>query len=166
MSRITGYPLQRNLTAYCYRLAFFKVASFSLLLFTSFANAQGTVGADLEVLVQDLRNNSGSLGCQIFASEAGFPRNNVQAFAAVVSSITAGTARCQFKNLAPGQYAVSVMHDENSNHKLDSNFLGVPTEGYGASNNKTYALSPPKWEESHFTLVAGDKKSLTIKLRY
>jgi uncharacterized protein (DUF2141 family) len=61
---------------------------------------------------------------------------------------------------------VAVVHDENSNGKLDKNFVGVPSEGYGVSNNKTYALSAPKWDESIFALVPSESKTLQVKLRY
>ena len=71
-----------------------------------------------------------------------------------------------FENVTAGTYAVSCLHDENNNRKLDKNFFGVPTEGYGVSNNKTYAMSSPKWAESIFTMEAGKDVSLGIKLRY
>lgn len=61
---------------------------------------------------------------------------------------------------------MAVVHDENGNQTLDSNILGVPTEGYGASNNRTYALSEPRWDESRFELAAGEHRQLTIRLRY
>jgi uncharacterized protein (DUF2141 family) len=57
------------------------------------------------------------------------------------------------------------MHDENDNRKLDKNFLGLPTEGYDVSNNKTYAMSSPKWSESTFRVGARDV-SLNISLMY
>jgi len=41
-----------------------------------------------------------------------------------------------------GKYAVSVFHDENSNGKLDTNFLGIPREGVGASNNAKGHFGP------------------------
>jgi uncharacterized protein (DUF2141 family) len=73
---------------------------------------------------------------------------------------------CTFSNLEPGNYSVAAVHDENSNGKLDKNFVGVPSEGYGVSNNKTYALSSPKWDESIFTIAASESKTLQVKLRY
>jgi uncharacterized protein (DUF2141 family) len=33
--------------------------------------------------------------------------------------------------VTPGDYAISVFHDENSNGKLDRNFMGMPKEGVG-----------------------------------
>jgi len=47
-----------------------------------------------------------------------------------------------FPGVAPGRYAVSVFHDENSNGKMDTNFIGIPREGVGASNNAKGHLGP------------------------
>jgi uncharacterized protein (DUF2141 family) len=58
------------------------------------------------------------------------------------------------------------VHDENNNGRVDKNFLGVPSEGYGASNNRTYALSSPKWEESNFVLKPSESLILQVNLRY
>jgi len=66
---------------------------------------------------------------------------------------------------APGFYAVSVFHDENMNQKLDKNFVGVPKEGYGASNNPKKKMGPPSFEETKFQL-SGMEQSLEIKLMY
>ena len=80
--------------------------------------------------------------------------------------ITGPNTSCSFSNVEPGTYAIAVVHDENGNGKLDKNFVGVPSEGYGVSNNKTYALSAPKWDESTFKLGATESKALQVKLRY
>ncbi len=42
-------------------------------------------------------------------------------------------ARCDFEDISPGTYALAVIHDENGNGKLDTNWVGIPTEGYGFS---------------------------------
>jgi len=125
-----------------------------------------TAGATLEVVVPQIRHGQGGLGCQLFASAEGFPKNGARALQSLMAPIVNGSARCRFQPVPAGTYAVAVMHDENGNQKLDSNFLGVPTEGYGVSNNKTYALSEPRWEESRFDLVADETRQLTIQLRY
>ena len=68
-------------------------------------------------------------------------------------------------NVPDGVYAVSVFHDENMNQKLDKNFMGVPKEGYGASNNPKKKLGPPNFSETKFQLN-GTQQSLEIKLVY
>lgn len=80
--------------------------------------------------------------------------------------ITGRTTRCQFDGIAPGTYAVSVMHDANDNDRLDKNVFGVPKEGYGVSNNHTHALRNPTWKDSRFVVEAGKRVELKVTLRY
>ena len=107
-----------------------------------------------------LRNQAGSVGCRLYTSGPGFPE---AAKGTVEQRVTIGGthAKCTFDRLPPGKYAVTVMHDENDNQKLDKNFVGMPVEGYGVSNNKTYALHGPRWEESAFVL---DGEPATVKI--
>ena len=144
-----------------------QTAALVVLLAVSIPATQAqSTGALLEVTVPQVRNAQGGLGCQLFASAQGFPKKGERALQSVMSPITNGTARCRFQPVPAGTYAVAVVHDENGNQKLDSNFLGVPTEGYGVSNNKTYAMSEPRWDESRFELAEGESRQLTISLRY
>ncbi len=70
-----------------------------------------------------------------------------------------------FADLPAGVYAVSVFHDENMTQKLDKNFVGVPKEGYGASNNPKKKMGPPNFGETKFQL-RGTEQFLEIKLMY
>ena len=56
-------------------------------------------------------------------------------------------------------YALAVYHDENSNYQLDKNFLGIPLERYGFSNNARGTFGPPSFKEAAFEL-----KSQVLKL--
>ncbi len=117
------------------------------------------------VNVGNFRNTKGFMGCRLYHASAGFPESSKGAIERRVA-ITGATARCDFASVPPGTYAISVMHDENDNQKLDKNFLGIPKEGYGASNNHTHAMSTPTWEESKFVVEAGKNLGLAIALRY
>ena len=55
-------------------------------------------------------------------------------------------------SLKYGSYAIKVFHDENSNGELNSNFLGIPTEDYGFSNDASGWFGPPRWEKAKFLL--------------
>ena len=59
-------------------------------------------------------------------------------------------ARCDFADIPPGTYALAVIHDENSNGKLDTNWLGIPTEGYGFSNDAKALLGAPSFAAASF----------------
>ncbi|MHB8527986.1 MAG: DUF2141 domain-containing protein [Caulobacteraceae bacterium] len=66
---------------------------------------------------------------------------------------------------APGTYAVAIYHDANSNHRLDRNALGMPSEAFGFSNNPRILFSPPSFQAVAFQAAAGDTE-LHIRLRY
>ena len=64
-----------------------------------------------------------------------------------------------------GRYAVVVYHDENDNHKFDRNWIGLPTEGFGVSNNPSLFLVAPKFEESSFE-VTGEVTHVDVEMKY
>ncbi len=69
-----------------------------------------------------------------------------------------------FKDMAPGTYAFVAFADENSNGKLDTNFVGMPTERYGFSNNVMGLFGPPDFSAASVQLT-DDKRSVSIRLR-
>jgi len=121
-------------------------------------------GRTITVNVSTFRNSKGALGCRLYAGPDGFPKKLTHKLQQAVP-IRGPSATCRFTGIAPGTYAVAVVHDENNNGQVDTNFLGVPTEGYGVSNNRTYAMSWPKWDESKFQ-VADKDVVLNVTLRY
>ena len=124
-----------------------------------------TNAATISVNVGNLRNMKGSLACRLHSSAEGFPRSTTGTVSLRVK-VTAGSTRCVFENVTPGTYAILVHHDENDNRQCDKNVLGMPIEGYGASNNRTHALRPPNWQESKFDIQSGKDRALSISLRY
>jgi uncharacterized protein (DUF2141 family) len=121
--------------------------------------------ATVSANVGPLRALEGSIACRLFKSPEGFPYSSRDTITVRVKA-TATMTRCTFEKLPAGTYAVVVHHDENENRKLDKNRLGMPLEGYGVSNNRTHALSAPRWEEAKFVVEPGETRELTIALRY
>jgi len=70
-----------------------------------------------------------------------------------------------YQDIPPGTYALAVVHDENMNGKLDTNWLGIPTEGYGFSNDVKALLGPPSFSAASFQYKGGTL-DLTISLHY
>ena len=64
-----------------------------------------------------------------------------------------------------GKYAVVVYHDENDNHKFDRNWIGLPSEGFGVSNNPSLLFAAPKFEDSSFE-VNGELTQIDVDLKY
>ena len=121
-------------------------------------------GGTVRLQVSAFRNTNGTLNCRLFSQPASFPDGD--GVRTVRATIRGAEASCAFDNVAPGTYAVAVVHDENANGRLDKNFLGIPTEGYGVSNNRTYALSAPEWDESKFVVTANEPATMRVSLRY
>lgn len=141
----------------------FILASAGLAPMLSSANPAAS-GSDVRVITTALRNTNGQVICSLFDSADAFDKQI--AIQNVKVPTVAPETTCVFHDVKPGTYMVTVIHDENSNNKLDKNFFGIPKEGYGVSNNHTYAMSSPKYAESTFT-VSGDAETvLNVSLRY
>ena len=65
------------------------------------------------------------------------------------------------EKLKSGKYAFKYFHDENSNSKLDKNWIGIPKEGFGFSNNAAGAFGPPSFEKTIFELI----NNVTVKCK-
>ena len=119
----------------------------------------------IHVEIGGLRNDKGQVTCALSSSPDGFPKKSEKAIAHVSSTISDHQAVCDFSGIAPGTYAVSVFHDENSNGKLDTNFMGIPREGVGASNGARGQFGPPKFDAAAFQFSSG-RLELKIKVNY
>lgn len=130
------------------------------------AEGQSQDSANLiRVNISGLRNDKGTVLCALFAPGSAFPGKPEQALARTHSEIKSGTATCEFRGIAPGRYAVSAFHDENSNGKIDSNFIGIPKEGLASSNDAKGKFGPPKFDAAAFPFTGG-KLELNIKMMY
>ena len=79
----------------------------------------------------------------------------------VIEDVKTGTASYQFE-IPNGTYAIGIFVDANYNNKMDRNFLGIPKEQYGFSNNAKGSFGPPSFKDASFAMK-GDV-SLSIDL--
>jgi len=142
------------------------IAVFAVLVFASssaIALAQSPCPG-IHVKILDIRNSTGAVACARFESTEGFPTEFLHfATHIMVMKVRNTQARCDFEDIAPGTYALAVIHDENMNGKLDANGLGIPTEGYGFSNDATASLGTPPFSAASFA-YDGRHLDLTISL--
>jgi len=129
------------------------------------AQQQPATESLIHVEISGLHNDKGQVLCSLFSSLADFPKRTDKAVAHAKSRISQGHASCEFSGIATGTYAVSVFHDENSNVKLDTKFMGIPREGVGASNNAKGHFGPPKFEAAAFRF-SGGRLDLKITINY
>jgi uncharacterized protein (DUF2141 family) len=105
----------------------------------------------LQVHVTGFRDDNGTAGGVVFSSPSGWPEDRTKAIAQGGFPIADNQAEEIFK-LSPGRYGVVVIHDENSNMKLDRNFFGVPKEGFGFSSNPRVVLSAPSFQAASLSV--------------
>ncbi len=132
----------------------------AVLLLCSF---QGFAQSKITVQVSNFKNNKGICRACIFNSEASF--NDSKALQCVEVTVANKAAQAFFDNVTEGTYAIFVIHDANGNNKMDKNFLGIPSEGYGASKNNLPFAAAPTFEGNKFTVTKGFNYTFKIRLR-
>ncbi|MFC1541738.1 DUF2141 domain-containing protein [Candidatus Latescibacterota bacterium] len=120
-----------------------------------------------EILLQisGLRNDNGILRVLLFNSSDGFPSDHTKSYVLKNVSIIKDSVSVTITNIPYNDYAVSVLHDENTNSELDTNWIGLPKEGVGISNNAKSILGPPKYKDAKFKHNS-NKLILNIEMKY
>lgn len=114
---------------------------------------------NLTVNIAGLNSNDGNLLVGVYNKEEFFLK---KPFQSNIVKVKNNQSLVIFKNLPKGIYAVSFVHDANDNKKMDTNFIGIPKEDYGCSNNAKGILGPPKYEDAQFIL--DENKTIQIKI--
>jgi uncharacterized protein (DUF2141 family) len=144
-------------------------AVLAFLLWAPFQSlqAQTKETGTLTVRVSGARNTNGKIWVNLFQDAQGFPDDPSKAIQQRSVEVDPNTMSTQvsFKDLPYGSHAVSVLHDENGNGKMDKNFVGMPKEGYGASNNPAKKRRAPTFDEAKFSLNAPEQ-TIEIQLIY
>ncbi|MEK7703112.1 MAG: DUF2141 domain-containing protein [Nitrospirota bacterium] len=149
----------------------FSLFVFSLLFAgeRSSATPPNPMEGTVTVVVTGLKNQNGNVNVAMFSSKEGFPGDREKIFTGIsvplVKKMKDGKMVIPFSHIPFGTYAVAVMHDENANQKMDKNWVGVPKEGYCASNNAKSFLAPPQFEDANFELIS-DLMEVGCKINY
>ena len=135
-----------------------KIAT-SLIIGVLIYQSQVKENYSIEVTVENATNNEGKIFLALYNSETNFLEKS---YKGTKSEIINNSCTITFEDIPSGPYAISVFHDENNNGEMDSNFMGIPKEDYGCSNDATGFMGPPKWKNAKFELK--ENKSITITL--
>jgi uncharacterized protein (DUF2141 family) len=120
----------------------------------------------IHVKILNIRNSTGAVACALFEAPEGFPAEFLRSATNIMMiKIRYTQARCDFLDIPPGTYALAVIHDENMDGKLGTNWLGVPREGYGFSSGAKASMGAPSFEAASFP-YDGQNLDLTIRLNY
>lgn len=119
----------------------------------------------VSVTVQGLEQGKGAVYLYLYTSDDGFPTDFDKAVRTLSAQARGTEATAVFDNVPAGTYAIAVYHDENGNGEMDTNFLGIPSEGVGVSNNAKGFFGPPSFSDAKFA-VGASPVALTITMKY
>lgn len=134
-----------------------------LFAFAAFlATASTAQAGDLTVVVENIESIEGTVNWALYDSAERWEAGD----AAVVSArsmVFGGELEITLHELPEGRYAIKLIHDANLNGDLDRNALGLPTEGYGFSNNAG-RFGPPSFDDAAFE-VGNDSLEVRVRVR-
>ena len=126
-------------------------------------SAPGT--QDVVVTVVDLRSAEGTVLACLTASESTFPDCGEDTLAQRRVVRANSRVTIVFNDVPPGEYAISLLHDENGNGKADT-VLFLPKEGFGFSRDAKASFGPPRFSSAAFKVADGSPVYHTIRMRY
>jgi uncharacterized protein (DUF2141 family) len=135
-----------------------NLLSIVLLWLPVMAWSQGSI----EVKVTEIREAKGEIRVGLFNNEGTFLKKAIEG---KVVKASKEDVTVVFENLPAGDYAVSVLHDENGNGEMDSNVVGIPKEGFAFGNNAMGTFGPPSFEKAK-VVVKKEKVRQELKLKY
>ena len=109
----------------------------------------------IEVVVAGIAHHEGRMLLALFASPDGFPDDAGKAQRRLNQAIAADSVVFAIPGVPAGRYAVSILHDENANGKMETDFFGRPNEGYGFSRNARGTMGPPGFDDAAFYASPG-----------
>jgi uncharacterized protein (DUF2141 family) len=129
------------------------------LLLYSYTSAQAY---NLTVNITGFRNSKGNLYITLYNKKDGYPKDHTKAFRLAYNGVVNNKCTVLFDGIPKGVYAIACYHDENNNGKLDLNFIGIPKEGTGASNNAKGFMGPPSFNDARFTVDGNTTQEIKI----
>lgn len=115
----------------------------------------------IEVIINEVKDTTGNIRVGLFTSPESFLKKPL---VGKIGKAVTGKVVIVFENVPPGTYAVSIIHDSNRNGELDSNLFGMPTEGFGFSNDAMGSFGPPPFDKAKFTVSSS--MTISVKTRY
>lgn len=134
--------------------------SLLLMLLSTLSTAEGFT---IKVSVENLRNSKGVVQFALYNKDGTIPDEKYQKqYRKHIEKISHNSAESIFTGLPKGRYAINILHDENSNGRIDKGIL-LPTEGIGFSNYDTISIiNKPNFTKASFELNSDTKRSIRV----
>lgn len=116
---------------------------------------------NLELTVNGVKEIKGDMSVALYDSGTHFPSNTNYVFAQKIP-IVDSVFKFTFTKIPAGNYAIAIYQDLDRNGELNKNWMGVPKEPYGFSNDVRKRMGPPDFEDAAFSLTSDSE--ITIQL--
>ncbi len=133
----------------------------STLLLASTIFANSSIGTSITTKVTDVKSSEGKIRLAIYSSTEAYSSKDYYKRESVDAQ--EGSVEITL-DVEPGKYVIMVLHDRNSNKKMDKNMMGIPKEPYGASNNVYKSFGRPDYTLSEFEVKEGESVMKEVKL--
>lgn len=110
--------------------------------------SQQSTNCTLTVKIDNIKANTGNIMLAVYN------RNNFLKDRLIQKVVSANSTSLTISFSLPyGEYAIATYQDLNVNQKLDTNFVGIPQEPYGFSNNYRPKFRAPNFDETKLLLT-------------
>jgi len=127
-----------------------------MLIMPAFTRTTSDETGNITVVMTNFRNEKGRAQVTLFNSEKGFPLDPNYAYMVKTGAINGGTATVKFMGVGLGEHAICAIHDEDMDGDFDRNWLFLPGEGWGTSNDVGGFFGPGNYNDSRFILDSTD----------
>jgi uncharacterized protein (DUF2141 family) len=118
------------------------------------AKSQNT---EVTISVTNVASDKGVITVCLFNNSDAFPQKPNLAYKCTTTNAQKGTIDIKIDGIKPSEYAIAVHHDKNKDGKVNTNFLGIPTEAVGASNGAKGTMGPPKYKDAALRIEKNTK---------
>jgi len=139
-----------------------------LCAFTSSKMNVEETGIPITINMTDIRPDvNGNIVVSVYVKEDVFPDKPYKFYEVDKSNIVDGKMVYTFEVEQEGRYAICLLDDLNKNLNMDTNFFGLPKEGYGFSRDaRPRGLFPPRFEDAAFDVEGEETIVMDIKMYY
>ena len=117
---------------------------FSIITFTFLGQS-----FNLTLRVNGIEKAGGKMSIALFDNAEDFSSKESYV-AAIEVPVKSDAFEYRFENINQGTYAMAIFHDLDENGKLTTNWIGMPKEPFGFSNDAKGRMGPPDYEDALF----------------
>ena len=131
------------------RFGLISLTVMTVLMVTIACGQDSTSTGDLTIILEGFENNEGMAMIALSDSQEDYEADEAP-FRTQEAEIFDKKSVWTVEAIPFGEYAIKIYHDEDDDNEMDTNFLGVPSEDYGFSNNAKGTFGPASWEDAKF----------------